>query len=93
MAQLTGKFVCALPVVEGENNGRFWKRGGFVMETLSDQPRQVALTLFGEERLLLCSGLKAGDIIVAEYSPESRQVGDRWFTDLKCYSVLRTQRM
>ena len=93
MAQLTGKFVSALPVVEGESNGRMWKRGGFVMESLSDQPRQVALTLFGEERLLLCAGLKAGDIIVAEYSPESRQVGDRWFTDLRCYSVLRTQRM
>lgn len=93
MAQLTGKFVCALPVVEGESNGHVWKRGGFIMETLSDQPRQVALTLFGEERLLLCSGLNAGDIIVAEYSPESRQVGGRWFTDLKCYSVLRTQRM
>lgn len=93
MAQLTGKFVCALPVVEGESNGRFWKRGGLVMETLSDQPKAVVMTLFGEERILLMNGLHAGDVIVAEYAPESRQVGDRWFTDLRCYSVLRTQRM
>lgn len=93
MAQLTGKFVCTLPVVEGEKDGRVWKRGGFVIETLSDQPRKVALTLFGEERLLLCNGLRAGDIIVAEYSPESRQVGDRWYTDLRCYSVLRTRKL
>lgn len=93
MAQLTGKFVSALPVVEGESNGHTWMRGGFVLETLSDQPKTVAMTLFGEERVRLVNGLFAGDIIVAEYSPESRQVGDRWFTDLRCYSVLRTQRM
>lgn len=93
MAQLTGKFVSALPVVEGESNGRMWKRGGFVMETLADQPKAVALTLFGDERLRLMNGLNQGDVIVAEYAPESRQVGDRWFTDLRCYSVLRTQRM
>ena len=93
MAQLTGKFVSALPIVEGETNGRTWMRGGFVMETLSDQPKAVALTLFGDERIRLVNGLNAGDIIVAEYAPESRQVGDRWFTDLRCYSVLRTQRM
>ena len=93
MAQLTGKFVSALPVVEGASNGRTWVRGGFVLETLSDQPKAVAFTLFGEERLRLVNGLYLGDIVVAEYSPESRQVGDRWFTDLRCYSVLRTQRV
>ena len=93
MAQLTGKFVNGLSIVEGETNGRPWMRGGFIMETLSDQPKAVVMTLFGEERIRLMNGLHAGDVIVAEYAPESRQVGDRWFTDLRCYSILRTQRM
>lgn len=93
MAQLTGKFVNALSIVEGETNGRAWMRGGFIVETLADQPKTVMMTLFGEERIRLMNGLRAGDIIVVEYAPESRQVGDRWYTDLRCYSVLRTQRV
>lgn len=93
MAQVTGKFVTTLPVVEGENNGKSWARGGFVMETLDAYPKYVALTIFGVDRLKLTQGLNAGDIIIAEYSPESRNVNERWYTDLKCIRITRTVNM
>lgn len=79
----------ALPVVEGENNGKSWARGGFVIETLDAYPKYVALTIFGQERLQLTSGLNTGDIIVVEYSPESRNVNEKWYTDLKCITITR----
>ena len=93
MAQVTGKFIQSLPIVEGERDGKRWARGGLVIETLDAYPKYVALTIFGQERLQLTRGLNSGDIIVCEYSPESRSVGERWFTDLKCITITRTMKM
>lgn len=93
MAQVTGKFVQSLPVVEGENNGKAWAHGGFVIETLDAYPKYVALTIFGQGRLNLLQGLSAGDIIVVEYSPESRNVNEKWYTDLKCITITRTMKL
>lgn len=90
MAQITGKFVSKLPLVEGNNNGRDWARGGLVIETIEDYPKYVALTIFGRDRLELLQGLNTGDLILVTYAPESRQVGDRWYTDLKCITIQRT---
>lgn len=83
----------ALPVVEGENNGKRWMRGGFVIETMDAYPKYIALTLFGEERVNMTQGLNAKDIIVVEYSPESRNVNERWYTDLRCIHITRTMKM
>lgn len=83
----------ALTLVEGEKDGKTWARGGFVIETLDSYPKYVALTIFGQERLNLIQGLNAGDIIVVEYSPESRNVNEKWFTDLKCITITRTMKM
>ena len=93
MAQVTGKFVCLLPTVEGENSNGRWVRSGLVMETMDASPKYIALTVFGQERQRMLQGLNAGDIIIAEYSPESRNVGDKWFTDLKCLHIHRTMKM
>lgn len=90
MAQVTGKFISALPIVEGVTNGRDWARGGLVIETMDANPKYVALTIFGRDRLTLLQGLNSNDLIIVEYAPESRNIGDRWYTDLRCISIRRT---
>lgn len=90
MAQVTGKFISSLPIVEGVTNGRDWARGGLVIESVGENPKYIALTIFGRDRLKLLQGLNSNDLIVVEYSPESRNVGDRWYTDLRCISIRRT---
>ena len=90
MAQLTGKVVSILPIVEGENNGKFWQRGGLVVMPLDGNGKIVAFTAFGEKKVMTCMGVKVGETVVVEYVPESREFNGRYFTDLNIVRILTT---
>lgn len=81
--KLIAKFVKALDVQTGETDRGQWQRGGMVVRTIGDNERLVALTAFGEEKAKLCSTFKMGDIVEVSFSPESREFGEKWFTDLR----------
>jgi hypothetical protein len=92
MAQVTGKLIGILPVISGEKDGREWSKGGFVVMTMDDNPKSVALQLFGETKLNWLTPLQIGQTIVADYYPESREYGGKWYTDLQCTRIYTIQR-
>jgi len=85
---ITGKFIKILPEVRGESQRGPWVRGGFVIETEDMYPRQVAFTLFGEDRLAMINGIALNSQVVVTFSPESREYQERWYTDLRCIRVV-----
>lgn len=92
MAQVTGKLIGILQEISGEKDGREWKKGGFVVVTSDDNPKTVALQLFGETKLNWLTLLQIGQTIVADYYPESREYGGKWYTDLQCTRIYTVQR-
>lgn len=92
MAQVTGKLIGILQEISGEKDGREWKKGGFVVMTMDDNPKSVALQLFGENKLNWLTPLQIGQTIVADYYPESREYGGKWYTDLQCTRIYTIQR-
>jgi hypothetical protein len=85
---ITGKLIKIMPEVRGESqSGRPFVRGGFVIETDDTYPRQVAFTLFGEDRLAMLTGLAMNSMVQVTFSPESREYNERWYTDLRCIRV------
>ena len=86
--ELTGRLIKILPEVRGESARGPWVRGGFVVETEETFPRQVAFTLFGEDRIAMLSGLAMNAPVVVTFSPESREYQERWYTDLRCIRVI-----
>lgn len=92
MPQITGKFIKQLPVVEGETERGPWSRSGFEIMAGDEFPRMVAFTLFGAERIAMINGLQAGMTVIVDYQPESREVDDKVFTDLRCIRVSIAQR-
>jgi hypothetical protein len=92
MAQVTGKLIGILPVISGEKDNREWSKGGFVVMTMDDNPKSVALQLFGETKLNWLTPLQIGQTIVADYYPESREYGGKWYTDLQCTRIYTIQR-
>lgn len=87
MAQITGKIIEMLPIVEGENvNGR-WIRSGFVVMPLEGSSDPVCISVFGERYVGALQSLKIGQVVIVDYRPQSRKVGDKWFTDLKCLYI------
>lgn len=85
--KLIAKFVKDLPVTEGETDRGHWMRGGMVVRTLDERETLVAFTAFGEEKTVLCGMFKMDDIVQINFMPESREFGDKWFTDLRLLSV------
>lgn len=85
---ITGRLIKILPETRGESARGPWVRGGFVIETDDTYPRQVAFTLFGEDRLAMLSSLAMNAQVVVTFSPESREYNERWYTDLRCIRVV-----
>lgn len=85
--RLIGKFVKTLDVISGETERGSWSRGGFVVRTLDDREQLVAFAAFGEEKCDICAQFRADDIVQVSFLPESREYGDKWFTDLRMIGV------
>lgn len=90
--QSTGKVIETLMEVSGENSNGSWVRGGFVL-MLEDDKTILAFEVSGIERVKIVRGLRQGETIVVEWKPSSRKYGDRYFTSLKCYNILTTQKI
>ena len=88
---ISGRLIKILPEVRGESQRGPWVRGGFVIETDDTYPRQIAFTLFGEDRIAMLNGLVMNAPVMVTFSPESREYQDRWYTDLRCISVYPAQ--
>ena len=87
MQTINGKIVKFLPRVEGESSRGPWVKAGLVIEYGDEYPTKAAFTIFGEQRLQQCAGLKEGMEVVVNYNPQSREYNDRWYTDLQCMSI------
>lgn len=87
MQTITGKIIKFLPKVEGESSKGPWVKAGLVIEYGDEYPTKAAFTIFGEQRLQQCAGLKEGMEVVVNYNPQSREYNDRWYTDLQCITI------
>lgn len=85
---ISGRLIKILPEVRGESQRGPWVRGGFVIETDDTYPRQIAFTLFGEDRIAMLNSLVMNAPVMVTFSPESREYQDRWYTDLRCVRVV-----
>lgn len=84
MQTINGKIVKFLPKQEGDSQRGHWVKAGFVIEYGDEYPKKAAFSLFGEDRLQMCKGLKEGTPVQVSYNPESREYQDRWYTELNC---------
>lgn len=93
MAQIVGKFVKMMPCVEGEKDGRAWIRTQFAVMTMDGNSKMVAFDVFGEEKVAVVKTLQVGNTLIVEYSPESREFNDRFYTNLNCHRISIAQKM
>ena len=85
--EVIGKFVKTLPEQRGTSQKGDWVRGGFVIETEEQFPKQVAFSLWGEDKVVIVRTMTIGTQLKVFFSPESREFKDKWFTDLRCFRI------
>ena len=84
---ITGKFIKLLPTQEGDSSRGHWVRGGFVIETEDRYPQKIAFSLFGEDKVRMVQQLQLGAKLQVQFSPESREYQDIWYTELRAYNI------
>ena len=88
---IVGIFIKALPEISGVSDRGEWVRGGLIIETQGAYPTKVALTAFGEERVGAVRTLREGTLVSVDFSPESREYGGKWYTDLRVSRITKMQ--
>ena len=88
---IVGIFIKALPEISGVSDRGEWVRGGLVIETQGSYPTKVAFTVFGEDRVGAVRTLVVGALVSVDFSPESREYGGKWYTDLRVSRITKMQ--
>lgn len=84
--ELDGKIISILELQSGASAKGGWQRQNFVVETLTEYPKKVCVTLWGDKVNAL-SVLKVGDTVSMSIDVESREFNGKWYTDVKAYRI------
>lgn len=85
--EITGRLTHVLPENRGESARGPWVRGGFVIETEGEYPRQVAFDCFGEDRVAMVKNIPMNSPVIVRFNPESREFNGKWYTNLRCSNI------
>lgn len=85
---IKGTVKAVLNVESGTSkSGNAWQKQTFVITTEGQYPKDVAFTLFGEDKVKLCP--KVGESVDVHFDVASREWQGRYFTEATAYRVDR----
>lgn len=90
--ELDGKIVAVLDLQKGSSAKGEWKKQNFVIETISDFPKKVCVTVWGDKVAAL-SSMTIGDMVSLSIDIESREFNGKWYTDVKAFRIEKTSQV
>ena len=86
--EIEGRIFSILPLQSGTSKaGNEWKKQDFVLETETQYPKKVCMTMWGEK--IEQFNISEGDKVRAAFDIESREYNGRWYTDVKVWRVTK----
>ncbi|MCE1169448.1 MAG: DUF3127 domain-containing protein [Sphingobacteriia bacterium] len=85
---ITGKYLKSLPEATGTGRNGVWVKQNFVIETGDLYPRKVCFVAWGDKTTAL-KQLNEGDQVKIQFTAESREFNERWYTDLRAVEIER----
>jgi single-stranded DNA-binding protein len=83
---IEGRVMQITPIETGEGPRGPWQKRMLIIETLEQFPRKVAFVAWGDRAQALDS-LEYGNRVVVNFTLESRNFNDRWYTDARLFGV------
>jgi hypothetical protein len=83
--QIIGKLIQLLPVQTGTGKNGEWKKQDILIETESQYPKKVCISIWGVKINL--ASLELGKTLTIEFDAESREFSGRWYTELKAWKI------
>jgi hypothetical protein len=83
-----GKILEISSPITGENGatGLQWTKQEFVLQTDEKYPKQIALTVWGDNGIWL-SRCIVGDLVKCQINIQSKKSGDKWFTEIAAWRI------
>ena len=84
---LKGRIFQVMPVTSGTSKaGKDWSKQDFVIETLSQYPKKVALSIWGQQKIDDYD-LQIGMEVTVHVELESREYNGRWYTEARAWKI------
>lgn len=88
--ELKGKITKVMPVQTGMGKKGAWHKMEFVIEMPGQYPKQVAMSLWGEDKINKYD-LEVGLEVTASIEIESRENSGRWYTEIRSWKIQWTE--
>ena len=85
--EVKGKVIQLLTPVTGQGKNGPWRKQEFVLETQSQYPKKVCLSMWGDK--IDQFKVAAGDVVTASVELESREYNNRWYTEARAWKVVK----
>ena len=86
--ELKGRVIQLLPQQSGMGKKGPWKKQEFILETQSQYPKKVCLSVWGDK--VDQYNLAIGDEVNVAVDLESREYNGRWYTEARAWKVEKT---
>ena len=83
--ELKGKVIQLLPLQTGMGKKGQWKKQEFIVETQSQYPKKVCLSVWGDK--IDQFNLSVGQVVNASVELESREYNGRWYTEARAWKI------
>lgn len=85
--EVKGKVIQLLAPQTGQGKKGVWRKQEFIIETQSQYPKKVCLSLWGDK--IDQFKVASGDIVVASFELESREYNSRWYTEARAWKIVK----
>ena len=83
--ELKGKIIQLLPLQSGMGKKGPWKKQEFIVETQSQYPKKVCLSVWGDK--VDQFSLAVGQSVNVSVELESREYNGRWYTEARAWKL------
>ena len=86
---IIGKVIQKLDIQSGTSatTGKTWQSLTFIIETIENYPRKVAIELFGEQRIK-DNPVEIDQVYTISFDLESREFNGRWYTSARAWKIV-----
>ena len=83
--EIKGKVIQLLPTATGQGKKGQWKKQEFILETPSQYPKKVCLSIWGDK--IEQFNITVGDNVNVTVDLESREYNGRWYTEARAWKL------
>jgi hypothetical protein len=84
---IKGKVIQLLSPQTGQGKKGVWKKQEFVIETQSQYPKKVCLSMWGDK--IDQFKISVGETVTVSFELESREYNSRWYTEARAWKIAK----